>query len=294
LSSEPTISVIILTHNSESDIHRCLSSIITQSFPRNNFEIIIVDDGSKDNTISIVKKLDVDKIVQTEPCSIGKARNIGVQNSRGNLIAFIDSDCAAQKKWLEVIVKELEKINVIGGPILNGNTKSFVACAEYLMEFSEFSENQKRKVINFAPCCNLAFRKKAFEQTEGFSEEQKSEDVLFGNSLREAGVTTVFVPEMQISHYCRTRLDKYLSNSKTLGRYAFKTGKDVPTIWSKLTKSKWYIPIVFVVKIGARARRAVWAKKFSKFCLAFPLIVLGTISFCEGILQEKKWENKIH
>jgi len=82
------LSVIVPTHNSESTIQRCISSLISQSFPREQFEIIVVDDGSKDKTTTLAKETGADQIIVTEPCYVGKARNIGVQKAKTNFLAF--------------------------------------------------------------------------------------------------------------------------------------------------------------------------------------------------------------
>lgn len=286
IESHPIISVIVCTHNSESVIKSCILSIKSQSFPREKFEIIIVDDGSKDKTIEIVTAENVDKIIKTEPCSIGEARNIGVKHTSGKFIAFTDSDCVVKEDWLDIIVNELENNKAISGSILNGNTNSLVAWAEYFMEFSEFNEHKKRSTISFAPGCNQAYTKETILSSGGFTKKRLSDDVIFGKSLKDAGVNIIFVPELQIEHLCRMELKKQLANSRLLGRYCYRNTKYVSTIWKKLTKNRCLIPIIFIVKIGARTKRAFLAKKFFTFLKAFPIIVLSTTAFCDGILQE--------
>jgi len=282
----PKISVIIPTHNSQEIIERCIHSITTQTYPRENFEIIVVDDGSKDETIHIAKKAGTNEIILTEPCFQGKARNIGARSAKGEILAFIDSDCAAKENWLQTIDKEFKSNMAIGGPVVNGNIHSLVAWAEYLMEFCGWDEYKKRSIVPFVPGCNQVCTKDAFFRAGEFSETRLSEDVLFGYSLQKAGVQLLFVPELQVLHFCRTKLNRYLANMKILGRYSTRTSKQVPTIYRKITTNRIYIPLVFVVKLGARTIRAIKAKKFLKFLLTFPLIILGTGSYCSGVWNE--------
>ena len=216
---EPKISVIIPTHNSEKTIENCVQSVVTQNFPRNEYEIIIVDDGSKDNTVNLAKKAGADSVIVTEACFQGAARNLGAKKARGNFLAFIDSDCTAREGWLESLSKELEKNKAIGGPVLNGNSHSLVAWAEYLIEFSEFNENRKRTIVPFVPGCNIACTKDVFYKVGGFSEQRLSEDVAFGYSLRKAGVNITFVPELQVNHLCRTEYSRYIANMKIDGMF---------------------------------------------------------------------------
>jgi len=290
----PLLSIIIPTHNSESIIKRCLDSLTSQSIPREQFEIIVVDDGSKDRTVDIVKECGADKIIETEPCFQGKARNIGANNAKGEILAFIDSDCAAKNNWVETIQREIKNIKSMGGPVMNGNVHSLVAWAEYLMEFCGWDEYRKRSVVSFVPGCNQVCSKEAFFRVGGFSENRLSEDVLFGYSLEKAGIELLFVPELQVLHFCRTKLKKYLANMKLLGKYSTRTSEQVPTIYRKITTHRIYIPLVFFVKLGARTIRAIRAKKFLKYLLTFPLIILGTSSYCLGVWNElSNKKNKI-
>jgi len=283
---KPKISVIIPAYNSESSIERCVSSLKSQNFPKEKYEIIVVDDGSKDNTVQLAKNAGADIVVSAAHNSSGKARNIGVKHANGKILAFIDSDCIAKEGWLETIEKELVANEAIGGPILNGKTDSTVAWAEYLMEFSEFHEYKKRSIVNFVPACNLVCTKKAFELVGGFQEGRLTEDVLFGHSLKKAGFKIIFVPELQIHHLCGTNFDKYISKMEKLGRRLMADIDEVPYSYRNLTRTKLSIPLVFAFKIGARTRRAFAAKKILKFILTLPLVVLGSVAFCKGVVEE--------
>jgi len=281
------LSIIIPTHNSALTIEKCINSLASQSYPREKYEIIIVDDGSKDDTVNLAKKAGADNIIKTESCFQGKARNIGVQNSKANLLAFIDSDCEAKEGWIESIVEHLPKVHAMTGPILNGNSQSIVAWGEYFMEFGGFHEHQKRSLVRFLPGCNQAYRKEVFLKTNGFTEKRSSEDVLFGQSLKEVGIQASFIPQTQIQHLCRTSLDKVLSNMRMLGKYSVRTRKESPSIkYSYIMTRRWSIPLLFFGKIGKCFSYAVGGKKIGKFIISFPAIILASFSFCRGIWGE--------
>jgi glycosyltransferase involved in cell wall biosynthesis len=96
--AQPKISVIIPTYNSERTIEKCLISIVSQNYP--NLEVLIVDNGSRDRTISICKKFSV-KIIESKQNIVGLSRQIGVEESTGDICAFIDSDVILPSKtWL--------------------------------------------------------------------------------------------------------------------------------------------------------------------------------------------------
>ena len=95
---QPKISVIIPTYNSERTIEKCLISILSQTYP--HLEVVIVDGGSMDRTISICKNFSV-KIIKSKQNIVGLSRQIGVEESTGDICAFIDSDVILPSKtWL--------------------------------------------------------------------------------------------------------------------------------------------------------------------------------------------------
>ncbi len=288
------LSIIIPTHNSELTIKQCIESLTSQSFPREKFEIIVVDDGSTDQTTSIAKKAGADSIITTEPCFQGKARNIGVQNAKANLLGFIDSDCEASDGWIETIIKELESLQAITGAIDNGNTQSKIAWAEYFVEFCAFNEFMKRSVIRTMPGCNIACLKEIFMKAGGFSEERLSEDILFGQALRRKGVEQIFVPELKIKHLCRTESNKFLSNHKLLGRYFVRNKKSGVSDQSNfLINNRLFIPIIFAGKLVKSVNYAFKARKGKKFLASFPWIIKANVVYCKGVLEELRNTEKI-
>ena len=283
------LSIIIPTHNSELTIKQCIHSLITQSFPREKFEIIVVDDGSTDETTSLAKTAGADNIINTKPCSLGKARNIGVENAKANLLGFIDSDCEAKDDWVKTIVKELEKLDAIGGSVQNGNPQSKVAWAEYFVEFCAFNEFRKRSSILTMPGCNIACLKESFSKAGGFSEVPLSEDIMFSQSLRREGFEQIFVPEMQIRHLCRTDPNKFLANHKLLGRFFVRNRKSNASEQSQLLiRNQIFIPIIFVGKVLKSINYSIQARKTRKFISSLLLIIKANIVYCEGILEERK------
>jgi len=291
--SEPELSIIITTHNSEELIKRCIDSISSQTYPREKFEIVVVDDGSKDKSVKIANDAGADKIIEVNPCSLSKARNIGVENSSANLLAFIDSDCEAKKDWVKGILNGLKNVQSLSGPIYNGNPDYPVAWAEYFIEFGGFHEFRKKGKIRFLPGCNAAFTREVFNKAGGFTDLRVSDDVLFGESLRKAGVESFFIPDVEIYHICRTELNKLQNNMTLLGKYFVRTRRHAPQIpYTSLIRSRFFIPIIFLSKIVLSSKYAIQAKKLKNFVLCFPYVILGISSFCKGILIELSQKKK--
>lgn len=103
-----TISVVVATYNRGKLLVNCIKSLMKQSYPKNKYDIIIVNDGSTDSTIEdikyFVKKWKKIRII-THKKNMGEAasRNTGIKSSHGEIIAFLDDDCIADKNWLSSI-----------------------------------------------------------------------------------------------------------------------------------------------------------------------------------------------
>lgn len=101
----PKFSIIIPVYNVEKYIKKCLDSVFSQTYK--DFEVIVVNDGTKDKSMDIVKKYDV-KIINQVNQGLSEARNNGVKEAKGDYILFIDSDDYINKDLLQELSKSLE------------------------------------------------------------------------------------------------------------------------------------------------------------------------------------------
>lgn len=112
MSKQPTLSVIMPTYNSKDSVVYSIESILSQSFK--DFELIIVNDGSTDGTINTLKKYSLDtriKIINIENSGPANARNIGIENSTGKYIIFIDSDDKFKPNAFKILMSAAKKFN---------------------------------------------------------------------------------------------------------------------------------------------------------------------------------------
>lgn len=123
----PFVSIIVCTFNGGKRISTCLDSLINQDYLKSNYEIIVVNDGSTDNTLTVLNQYQVKIVNHFENLGIGAARNSGLQNASGEIIVYTDDDCIADTKWLENLIKH-HKINVmaVGGIIISQNLDSLM------------------------------------------------------------------------------------------------------------------------------------------------------------------------
>ncbi|HUN81956.1 MAG TPA: glycosyltransferase family 2 protein [Phycisphaerae bacterium] len=111
--AQPLVSVIIPTCNRRASLEKCLDALSGQTYP--NYEILVVDDGSRDDTIEFLKSfvarhpaLPMRWFLNATNSGANHSRNRGVAESRGEILAFIDSDCVARADWIEQIVKPFD------------------------------------------------------------------------------------------------------------------------------------------------------------------------------------------
>ncbi|HKQ50075.1 MAG TPA: glycosyltransferase family 2 protein [Phycisphaerae bacterium] len=107
----PLVSIVIPTCNRREVLARCLAALAVQSYPR--FEIIVVDDGSTDDTPAMLadfaarhEHVDVRPFSNERHAGANVSRNRGIREARGDIVAFLDSDCIAEPDWLEKLIAE--------------------------------------------------------------------------------------------------------------------------------------------------------------------------------------------
>ncbi len=180
------ISVIVPTYQEEKGLEAFLRQFERQTLPRSEFEIIVVDGGSKDRTVEIAARF-ADRVVLQKSPGIGGARNDGVAVARADLLATTDADCLLPEDWLERIVRDFEdpKVVAVCGPDhpVDGGWKARVV---YFFV---------RGIIRLAALVGLygtggtnsAFRKAAFLAVGGYRPLPHSDDIDLGVRMRRVG-----------------------------------------------------------------------------------------------------------
>ena len=113
------ISVVIPTMNEEMHIGQCIKSLQNSRFY--DYEVVVVDAKSRDNTVSIAKELGARIVLDEDKHGIAHARNIGFRAAKGDTVAFLDADSVAGKGWLDHIDEGIKRgYEVVGGPTYYG------------------------------------------------------------------------------------------------------------------------------------------------------------------------------
>ena len=111
MNNQPFISIIVPVYNGENIIGACLKSLLAQDYPKDKYEVIAVDNNSKDKTADIIKEYSVHYLFESKVQGSYAARNTGVRHAKGEILAFTDADCVADKGWLKKVGTEKESGN---------------------------------------------------------------------------------------------------------------------------------------------------------------------------------------
>lgn len=179
------VSVVIPTLNEGNYLERCLISLSKQE-EHDNFEVIVVDGRSSDNTVKIAERY-ADKVIISRKKSPGVQRNLGAKMARGNILAFIDADTVASKYWLKSIVKTFRDRSIV---CMTGPLFPLEKIKEaYLYKFTNILQKILIK-INYPVIwgASCAFKTDAFRKIKGFDKKLlTSEDHDISLRIRKIG-----------------------------------------------------------------------------------------------------------
>ncbi|HOW04614.1 glycosyltransferase [Methanospirillum hungatei] len=181
------ISIVIPSFNEEERIERCLASLAQQDFPRQEYEIIVVDGGSKDKTREIAEKYADLVFIQTSP-KVGGARNDGALRARGEIIATTDADTILPPNWLSRIRQDFLDPEVV---MLYGPVKPIEATIKnqfYLFLANSFAHiGYLTGTILFTLGCNSAFRAESFKKAGMYRVSDAGDDLEIAHRMRRIG-----------------------------------------------------------------------------------------------------------
>ena len=218
---KPIVSIIIPALNEEKHITACVKSLCKQSVPRSQYEIIVSDSSSDDDTVKLAKKAGADRVVTCKRHSAGFGRNFGAKHAKGELLGFVDGDSVAGKEFVEGVILALRDKNGIAatGPIRSSDGKyKFFLCWWSLQDHLSIPLHKP-----IFPGFNFAARKKDFLAVGGMSEKDiVCEDIEVAWKLQKRG-KIVWEPKMLVLTSTRRIQEKGIwCNVKNAWNFALK------------------------------------------------------------------------
>jgi cellulose synthase/poly-beta-1,6-N-acetylglucosamine synthase-like glycosyltransferase len=232
------ISVIVPAYNAAATLGRCLAALSEQTLPPG--EILVVDDGSRDETVEIAHLYDVHVISQAN-AGPAAARNTGASVASGDLLLFTDADCAPARDWVERLAAPFVDLTVVGAKgIYQTNQAEPVARFVQIEYEDKYDRMRGQEGIDFVDTYSAAYRRDIFLEAGGFDTSFPTasvEDQELSFRLAAAGRRLVFVPDARVTHIHDRTLVEYVQRKFWIGfwkalvtrRYPSKLARDSHT-----------------------------------------------------------------
>lgn len=276
----PEISVVIPAYRAEAILPACLRALGRQSLARDSYEIIVIDDGSPDQTAKAARPL-ADRVITVPNGGPGIARNIGAEAARGPLLVFTDADCVPEEHFLEHLAAPLRAEPDIVAAKGSYLTRQRSLAARFVQaEYEDRYRYMGRHAeIDFIDTYAAIFRREVFLSYGGYSPlfpTASVEDQEFGFRLAADGLRMVFCPEAQVWHRHADSLWAYARKKHKIAFWKVLVLKLHPTKTTRDTHTPQRVKLHLLVTPLALLGLGGWALgAFSPWWLLFPLASLA-------------------
>jgi cellulose synthase/poly-beta-1,6-N-acetylglucosamine synthase-like glycosyltransferase len=224
--NKPLISIVITVKNAENTLRRCLDSVLGIDYE--NYEVIVVDDGSRDKTSEILKDYSARIRMILNSASLGpsKARNSACAVAKGEYLAFTDGDCIVDRNWLSELLQGFKEDNIVavGGAQKVPDDESLFGrkVSVFMQKVSAVTgylhkEEEAGRFVAHNPTCTSMYKKDIFLKEGGFREHLwPGEDVELDYRLTKKGYRLFYSPAAVVYHYRSGNLGSFV---KMMYRY---------------------------------------------------------------------------
>ncbi|MES2176315.1 MAG: glycosyltransferase [Gemmatimonadota bacterium] len=203
MSAGPDVTVIVPVYNGETTIAACVASLLASDFLPGRVEFLVVDNASTDGTRSILDRFGEQVTVLTERTrGVSAARNRGIREARGHIVAFTDADCEVERGWLAALVAPLgdPSVGIAGGRILSrldGNR---------IERYGERIHDHRRAIVEdelpYVISMNWASRTEILHEAGLFDESLlRGQDVDLSWRIQRCGYRLAYAPDAVIRHH---------------------------------------------------------------------------------------------
>jgi len=192
----PFVSIILPVYNEEQYLEQCLKKLSELSYPRDHYEVIVVDNGSTDSSMEIAQRY-ADQCLLIVDVNVGAVRNFGVKHASGSILTFLDSDCLVPSDWLDSGTERIlnNPNHVYGGNLYLRQRPAWVE-KYWLLD----NENAPLRQKDLLGSC-IFIQKQHFENASGFNESVTSgEDSELSLTLKSIGHTVVIDRALGVVH----------------------------------------------------------------------------------------------
>ncbi len=217
----PRISVVVCSYNGARTIRQCFEGLRDLKYP--NYEVIVVNDGSKDRTDAISNEYGF-RLINTENRGLSSARNTGADAATGEIVAYIDDDAYPDPHWLTYLAATFLSTDhvALGGPNIPPPGDGLIADCVANAPGGPIHVLLSDREAEHIPGCNMAFRKWALQAIGGFDPQFRTagDDVDVCWRLLEKGWTIGFNAAAMVWHHRRDSVITYWKQQVGYGRRA--------------------------------------------------------------------------
>ena len=208
------ISIIIRTKNEEKWLPHCLGMVFKQDY--NNFEVILVDNQSKDNTLEIAKRFPLDAIVDIEKFIPGKALNDGIRASSGDFIVCLSAHCVPKNdKWLSNLIKNFDNDKSLAGVYGKQSSVSFTEATDNRYLMITFVLDRRKQIKDYFFHNANSMIPRAVWNRYPFDEKVTNiEDRVWGKEVINAGYHLIYDPEAEVYHHHGLHQNNYSKRAR--------------------------------------------------------------------------------
>lgn len=227
---DPLFSVIVPTYNRPQRLGACLHALARLAYPRERYEVIVVDDGSETPPRTVAAayqdQLAV-RFIENPHQGPAATRNTGAEHAAGRFLAFTDDDCAPATDWLETLAGRFapDPDRAIGGRVLNALPQNpYAAASQLLVGYLYTYYNADPERARFLTSNNLALPAERFREVGGFDATipwPAAEDREFCDRWLHCGLRITYAPEVLIYHAHDLSLREFCGQHLRYGQGAF-------------------------------------------------------------------------
>jgi glycosyltransferase involved in cell wall biosynthesis len=208
-----TASIIIPTFNGASRIGHCLDALLNQTSGK-NVEILVVNDGSTDNTVGVVERSSGVRLISQANAGPAAARNRGALEARGTIILFTDDDCVATPDWLDAMLEPFQDPEVVGAKGVYRTRQTSLVARFVQIEYEDrYRLMRSQSSIDFIDTYSAAFRRDRFLAMNGYDISFPvacAEDIELSYRMSARGCKMQFAPRAIVYHTHPCTLAQYL------------------------------------------------------------------------------------
>ena len=231
MSAEPSpqISVIVPAYNAADTLQLCLDALANQDFPSSEYEVIVVDDGSTDDTARVAQAAAA-RVLRQANAGAAVARNTGARAARGDLLFFTDADCAPVAGWVTALATAFDDDRVAGakGTYLT-RQRGLVPRFTQLEYEDRYDRMAGAETIDFIDTYSAAYRRDIFLANGGFDPSiMKVEDQELSFRLAEKGYRLIFKSDAVVYHRHNPTLRAYAYRKYYIGYWKARLARSQP------------------------------------------------------------------